>query len=118
MLSAQAAILGLALLSARGDDPYLPPTPSHDAAGGCDGVVDGGFGFHTARELQPWWQVDLGAAQDIARVVVYNRCNTAAERAREISILTSSDGHEWTRRYASRLTGNVHEGWIGEPRQT
>jgi hypothetical protein len=30
--------------------------PRHDAAGGCDGVKNGLFDFHTVREERPWWQ--------------------------------------------------------------
>ncbi|NOS69161.1 MAG: hypothetical protein HOP33_04445, partial [Verrucomicrobia bacterium] len=33
---------------------------SDDAAGGCDGVTNGKWGFHTGLEANPWWQVDLG----------------------------------------------------------
>ena len=36
--------------------------PCDDAAGACDGVKDGGAGFHTELQDQPWWQVDLGGA--------------------------------------------------------
>src|ERR1035437_3835855 len=53
---------------------------SDDAAGGCDGVKDGGPGFHTEKQDQSWWQVDLGKSQPIARVVIWNRTE-CAERA-------------------------------------
>src|SRR5512139_2823972 len=36
-------------------------TREQDAAGGCDGLIDGKWGFHTENEDHPWWQVDLGA---------------------------------------------------------
>jgi len=48
-----------------------------DAAGAVDGVKDGRYGFHTAAEPNPWWQVDLGRASEIARVVVFNRLDYA-----------------------------------------
>ena len=35
-------------------------TVEADAAGGCDGVIDGQWGFHTLNEDKPWWQVNLG----------------------------------------------------------
>ena len=35
-------------------------SPEQDALGGCDGVKDGKWGFHTEAQLNPWWQVDLG----------------------------------------------------------
>ena len=37
-------------------------TPEEDAAGACDGVKNGKWGFHTALEDDPWWQIDLGDA--------------------------------------------------------
>ena len=54
--------------------------PRDDAAGGCDGVKDGGTGFHTEKQDQPWWQVDLGKRQPVARVVIWNRCDCAQPR--------------------------------------
>jgi mono/diheme cytochrome c family protein len=68
--------------------------PSHDAAGGCDGVKDGGQGFHTEKQDQPWWQVDLGKSQPLARVVIWNRCE-CAERAAWLQVCLSDDGRSW-----------------------
>ena len=69
-------------------------SPREDAAGGCDGVKDGRWGFHTAHEQAPWWSVDLGEARPIQRVVIYNRCDAAARNARLIVSL-SADGRQW-----------------------
>ena len=44
-----------------------------DAAGAVDGVKNGAYGFHTQREPNPWWQVDLGEPVAIVRIVVFNR---------------------------------------------
>ena len=30
-------------------------TPESDAAGACDGVKDGEWGFHTSQQDAPWW---------------------------------------------------------------
>lgn len=65
-----------------------------DAAGGCDGIIDGSWGFHTDRTSDPWWQVDLGTPQPIRRVVVWNRCQ-APERSALLRVLLSSDGAQW-----------------------
>ncbi|MBN2508241.1 MAG: discoidin domain-containing protein [Verrucomicrobia bacterium] len=65
-----------------------------DAAGGCDGVIDGQWGFHTDRSTDPWWQVDLGRVQPVRRVVIWNRTQ-APERASHLRILLSSGGGEW-----------------------
>jgi len=43
-------------------------TTHDDAAGGCDGVTNGKWGFHTGEQENPWWQVDLGATLPLAQV--------------------------------------------------
>ncbi|MBI4585773.1 MAG: discoidin domain-containing protein [Planctomycetes bacterium] len=85
-------------------------TPEEDAAGGCDGVKDGRWGFHTAEEENPWWQVDLGSAEAIERVAIFNRCDGTAGRAARLAILLSSDGASWREVY--RHGGNV---FLGAP---
>ena len=60
---------------AQSKPPSAPQvTTAQDAAGGCDGIKNGCWGFHTASgEQDPWWQVDLGETVRLDRVVVYNR---------------------------------------------
>lgn len=60
-----------------------------DAAGGCDGIKNGRWGFHTASgETDPWWQVDLGQPYRLDRVVVFNRTDRgSAPRTRTLEIL-------------------------------
>jgi Tol biopolymer transport system component len=84
-------------------------SPEADAAGGVDGVINGAWGFHTENEQSPWWQVDLGSAQAIERVVLFNRCDPGmAERNAFIEILISEDGFTFTKAYAH--TGGVFYG--------
>ncbi|MFP4057858.1 MAG: discoidin domain-containing protein [Candidatus Brocadiia bacterium] len=68
-------------------------TTAQDAAGGCDGVKNGRWGFHVAsKEAQPWWQVDLGKAFRLDRVVVYNRTDRGtADRTRRLRILVAAE---------------------------
>ena len=75
-----------------------PVTTQADAAGGCDGVKNGEWGFHTGDSQDPWWQVDLGAAQPLARVTLWNR-TAAAERARHLRVLLSDDGRQFRQVY-------------------
>jgi hypothetical protein len=75
-----------------------PVTTQHDAAGGCDGIKNGEWGFHTDSSKNPWWQVDLGQAQSLARVVVWARTATAG-RAVRIKVLLSGDGQEFHQVY-------------------
>jgi hypothetical protein len=73
-------------------------TPAHaDAMGGCNGLKNGFWGFHTSVEKDPWWQVDLGASKAIARVIIWNRgdSDAAAKRAGGLLVRLSEDGAEW-----------------------
>jgi hypothetical protein len=69
--------------------------PEDDARGGCDGVKDGKWGFHTADELNPWWRVDLGQPTPIDRLLVFNRCDTCAGRIARLMVLVSDDDKTW-----------------------
>lgn len=82
-------------------------TREADAAGGCDGVINGGWGFHTGEDASPWWQVDLQEIHTLGRVVIWNRTE-AAERARELELLLSLEGQQWRRVYAH--DGRVFKG--------
>ncbi|MFQ5808115.1 MAG: discoidin domain-containing protein [Armatimonadota bacterium] len=78
-------------------------TTAQDAAGGCDGVKNGRWGFHTAsKERDPWWQVDLGEELALDRVVVFNRTDGGtAPRTRSIRVLVSreADPEQFTEVY-------------------
>lgn len=81
---------------------YLPQeaTPESDAAGGCDGMITGGWGFHTASEQEPWWQVDLGAVSPLGRVRIFNRCDGGyASRAARLKVLLSDDAINFSQVY-------------------
>lgn len=87
-------------------------TTQSDAAGACDGVKDGRWGFHTNLVESPWWQVDLGERQAIGRVVVWNRCD-AADRATGLQIQFSDDANSWRTVYTH--DGTVFHGAQGGP---
>ena len=71
-----------------------------DAAGGCDGVINGKWGFHTANEKKPWWQVDLESATSIDRIVLYNRCDGNFEsRNARIIVLFGDNPEQLTQVY-------------------
>ena len=63
-------------------------TTAEDAGGGCDGVKNGRWGFHTASgETDPWWQVDLGREVKLDRIVVFNRVDRgSAPRTKNLVI--------------------------------
>ncbi len=87
------------LLRTRSATVAGPVTPEEDARGGCDGQISGRWGFHTAREPQPWWQVDLGHLYTLKRVVLHNRGDSCGERNRFIKLLVSKDGENWEQVY-------------------
>ncbi len=71
-----------------------------DARGGCDGVINGTFGFHTGSDVHPWWQVDLGDVIAVDRVVVFNRGDGNVEqRASNLIVKVSRDAADWTTVY-------------------
>lgn len=91
-------------------------TTSQDAAGGCDGVRNGRWGFHTASgETDPWWQVDLGADRRLDRVVVFNRTDrgTAGRTAKLEVLVSRSDApnqFETVYRHTGQPFGGAGEG--------
>ena len=91
------------------------PDEAADAAGAVDGVRNGKYGFHTAQERNPWWQVDLGQSQLVARIVAFNRIDYAPglHNADSLLILTSDDGAQWRQVYDNR--GQHFGGVSGRP---
>jgi hypothetical protein len=92
---------------------YLPPSPRNrpdaalsqvstvqDAAGGCDGIKNGKYGFHTGGDENPWWQVDLGGPMPLGKILIYNRGDGNVEdRAARLRVLLSADGKTWKTLY-------------------
>ncbi len=80
--------------------------------GAVDGVKNGSFGFHTNDEINPWWQVDLGARKKLSNVVIFNRQDCCSERARTIRVLVSEDGMNFTNVYShdGSIFGGVTDG--------
>jgi len=85
----------------------------NDAQGAVDGVKNRSFGFHTNRERNPWWQVDLGAVTRLNEIRIFNRLDCCGERARTIQVLLSNDGIRWRRVYAHN--GRLFGGADGKP---
>jgi hypothetical protein len=90
-----------------------PLTAEDDAAGGCDGVKNGLAGFHTQKEQNPWWQVNLGSRMKLGRIVIWNRTNDAhgTQRARRLAVWLSADG--WTPAIPGRSVRRARVGGKG-----
>jgi hypothetical protein len=78
--------------------PESPVTAEQDAAGACDGIKDGQWGFHTQYEDRPWWQIDLGNSCELDCLHLYNRTEFA-QRAARLIVLVSEDGKDFRRVY-------------------
>ena len=78
----------------RAASPGAAMAPEDDAPGACDGVKDGGTGFHTQREDGPWWRVDLGQEYPLREALLYNR-EDAGSRNHDLILSLSSDGETW-----------------------
>ncbi len=75
-----------------------PATPSTTEAGGVpartvDGTTSGNWGngsvTHTQFQPESWWQVDLGAIEDIGGIAVRNRTDRCADRLTDFSVVVS-----------------------------
>ncbi len=86
---------------------------ANDALGALDGVKNGSFGFHTEKERNPWWQIDLGSLAAIAEIRVFNRLDCCSERARTLQVLVSTDNKAW--QVAYRHDGSTFGGADGKP---
>ena len=88
-------------------------SPADDAAGGCDGVKNGEWGFHTALEPNPWWRVDLGRPTPLDHILLYNRSGFEA-RTLHLQVAISNDDKTWTP--AAQNPGKVFHGFAdGKP---
>ncbi len=66
-----------------------------EASGALMGPVSGGFSFHTVEEERPWWMVDLGRPEPVARVRVFNHMAAPTE-ANGLELHVSADGRGWS----------------------
>ena len=84
----------------------------NDAQGAVNGIKNGSYGFHTYDQVNPWWQVDLEIDMVIEKVIVFNRQDCCAERARTLQVLISKDGYNFQNVYTHDGTvfGGVNQG--------
>lgn len=86
-------------------------TTAQDAAGGCDGIKTGAWGFHTASsERDAWWQVDLGRPCRLDRVVIFNRCDVKGSRTARIEVAVAEQPKAREFKVVYRHTGQAFGG--------
>lgn len=81
-------------------------TPDEDAQGAVNGHKDGGFGFHTEEEDNPWLLIDLGTSQSVNGIRIYNRLYPydIAARSNNLGIAIGDDEHDMRCIYLRRET--------------
>ncbi|MCQ8850412.1 discoidin domain-containing protein [Alteromonas stellipolaris] len=77
------------LVSSRYEDKY-------SGHGAVNGTKNGGSGFHTALESNPWLIIDLGEEQSIKKISVFNRDDRFFTRALSLMIEHSTNLVDWT----------------------
>ena len=93
---------------------YHPEEYGYDPYGACNGKKTGEFGFHTIKEDQPWWQIDLQGVYQLSEIKIYNRINTCKERACTLNVLLSQDALNWELCYSNEQE-NIFGGIDGKP---
>jgi len=87
--------------------------PEEDARGGNNGIINGKYGFHTAFEADPWWQVDLQTPHHITEAVLFNRLDLP-QRCIHLSLSVSLNETDW-QLAAVKLDGKLFGGADGNP---
>lgn len=77
--------------STQSSDEGCRDSAKPEGGNATSGVKTGGYGFHTRREANPWWLLDLQRVYRLRRIIVYNRELACADRADEMSISVSSE---------------------------
>ncbi len=84
--------------SSRFTDP-AEPSRRYDAGEAVNGAINGIRKFHTGREPDPWWEVDLGGIATITEIHIYNTSDHTAGRFRQFSLSVAIDGESWAEIY-------------------
>jgi hypothetical protein len=73
---------------------------SRAADGNTDGTYSNGSVTHTVEGPDPWWELDLGEAQPIDRLVIWNRTDCCGDRLEgfTVRLLDGSRRDVWSRR--------------------
>lgn len=81
---------------------YSYDGPVAAASKAVDGNTDGNFldgagsvSATTAVEMEPWWQVDLGAVVPVRGVNIFNRTDCCSWRLSHFDVMLSDDGQTW-----------------------
>jgi YVTN family beta-propeller protein len=88
--------------------PFVDPSKNSVAAKAIDGNTNGVYANAslaiTNNEATPWWQVNLGTAHDISRIVLWNRTDCCGDRLANFYVFVSPT--DMTGRSLSNLIGD------------
>jgi hypothetical protein len=87
VVGADGAVLSRGRRATQSSTAFDGP-PERAVDGVTDGRYESGSTTHTATENDPWWEVDLGAEREVARVVVSNRVGSGLEERLAGAIVT------------------------------
>jgi hypothetical protein len=82
------------------------PDPERDASGANGESFASDYGFHTQREPEPWWMVDLLEEHIVEEVAIVNRPRES-HRFQTFRIETSLDGNQWTTQFSQTEPAEV-----------
>jgi hypothetical protein len=86
----------------------------NDSQGAVSGIRSGRYNFHTDREVNPWWQVDLEQIYIVSEIIIYNRLDSCRERASSLKLFISSNEKIWEQAYENNPE-NIFGGIDGNP---
>lgn len=89
-------LLNVAIGGEASQSSLSPWSEDGEAGNAVSGAIGGDFAFHTDRDAQPWWQLDLKSTYPIEAIVVHNRLGGWHERARTLRIEISEQSDHWT----------------------
>ncbi|GFE95834.1 hypothetical protein DmGdi_09070 [Gluconobacter sp. Gdi] len=100
--------------SATQSSTFSEISSEDDAEGPLSGQIGNFPAHHTAEEKNPWWQVDLQEKACVHEVRLFNRLDSALERAANLTISVSTDGESWTEVHRKE-DGQIFGGADGTP---
>ncbi len=112
-ISGTSSGYNVALGKPASQSSYFHDGRKSESQAAADGILSGGYAFHTKLEPTPWWQVDLLQTHRIFEVLVYNSPGSSAERAYSLEVTLSEDGQKFRTVYSNN--GKAFGGKEGAP---
>jgi hypothetical protein len=94
---------------------FYPPGSYHETNEIANGNRTGSYSFHTDNQDRPWLIIRLDRPKDFDEIVVFNRLDCNAEKARHLAIEVSSEAINWWTAYDGLSADNDIGGIDGNP---